>query len=172
MQITVKTKHMESTDALHGYAEKKLAKIERYFDHILSAEIMLSMERGMHLVEVTVHANGITLRGKEKTEDMYSSIDKVIDKLERQVKKHKEKLLSRHRTPKEDTGETRVVVVEGRSRAVRVEFPVKPMSEEEAIETLEQLGYMFLLYRDVKNDRVSVIYKREMGNYAILEPVL
>lgn len=171
MQITVKTKHLEATDALHNYAEKKLVKIERYFDHIISADIMLSTERGMHLVEVTVHANGVTLRGKEKTDDMYSSIDKVIAKLERQVKKYKEKLQTRHRISKEETNEVRVIPVEGRARLARTEFPVKPMTDEEAVSELEQLGYMFLMYRDMGSDKVSVLYKRRDGNYAVMEPV-
>ena len=172
MQVTLKTKHLEATEALHSYAEKKLAKIERYFDHLLSADIMLSTERGMHVVEVTVHGNGVTLRGKEKTEDMYSSIDKVIDKLERQVKKHKEKILTRHRIPKDEASELRPVTIEGRGeRLLRREFPVKPMSEDEAIAAMEQLGYTFLIYRDILKDQVNVVYKRNVDSYGILEPV-
>lgn len=172
MQVTLKTKHLEATDALQGYAEKKLTKIERYFDHLLSADIMLSTERGMHMVEVTVHGNGVTLRGKEKTEDMYSSIDKVIDKLERQVKKHKEKILTRHRIPKDEVSELRPAAIEARrGRLSRREIPVKTMSEDEAIAAMEQLGYLFLLYRDSANDQVSIVYKRDIENYGILEPV-
>ena len=91
MKIIFKGKHIEVTDAMRNYIEKKLSKIERHFDHILEVIVTLSVEKSRQIVEVTLQTNRALIRAEEETDDMYTSIDKVADKLERQIKKYKEK---------------------------------------------------------------------------------
>jgi len=89
MKITFKGKHIEVTDAMRNYIEKKLSKIERHFDHILEVIVTLSVEKSRQIVEMTLQTNRALIRAEEETDDMYTSIDKVADKLERQIKKYK-----------------------------------------------------------------------------------
>src|SRR3990172_11589774 len=97
MQITMTGKHVEVTDALRAHAQKKLEKLTRYFDQIRDVQVTQSLERSWHIVEVTVHADGLLLRAEERSPDMYISIDLVVEKLERQLKKYKGKLIDRSR---------------------------------------------------------------------------
>ena len=89
MQITVKGKQIDLTDSLKNYASEKMSKMSRYFDHMISAEVCLSIERNWHVAEITVFGEGFDMRGEEKSTDMYNSIDRVVEKLERQLKKQK-----------------------------------------------------------------------------------
>lgn len=170
MKVTIKAKHLLLTEALKDYARKKLGRLEKHFDHILSADVMLSTERNFHVVEVTVHANGIILRGVEKTDNMYSSIDKVLDKLDRQVQKHKEKLQDHHRVKEESPRSS----VEDKS-SVRISLKrqrVPVFTAEEAAEEMERRGYNFYLFCNRDTSDVNLIYRRENGNLAVLEPIV
>lgn len=97
MQVTVTSRKMEMTPALKTYAEQKVRKLAKHLERVLDAYIVLSVEKYRHKVEVTINANGTMIRGEEETEDMYSAIDQVMDKLDVQIKKHKEKLLDKGR---------------------------------------------------------------------------
>lgn len=171
MQITIKSKNFELTDALKGYAEKKLRKIEKYFDHIISTDIMLSAERSKYIVEVTVYANGVTLRGEEKTDDMYSSVDKVISKLERQLKKHKGKILNRHRAGKVEM-ERGTALSDEKVKMVRTrKLMVETLNEEEAVFQMEEMGYDFFVFFNIDTNQLNILYRRKDGEYEIIEPV-
>jgi len=189
MQITVKGKNVEITDALKDYAEEKIGKLTKYLDSITSADVTLSTERNWHIVEVTVHANGVSLRGEERTTDMYSSIDQVIDKLERQVKRRKDKF---SRKPKYESIRTGTDIfskkmaypetLRGREeileevslepKIVKVRmFANKPMTVHEAIKEMEAMGHSFFVFLNAKSDQISVIYKRKNG-FGLIEPSL
>lgn len=171
MQITVKSKNMALTEALKEYAKKKLSRIQKYFDNILYADVMLCTERNFHVVEVTVHANGFTLRGEERTEDMYSSIDKVIDKLERQTQKHKEKLQERHRL-REGESESMAVMTIPRTRITTKKQRLLAFTPDEAAAEMERLGYNFYVFQNPETEELNVIYRRENGTLSVLEPIL
>lgn len=96
MQITIKGKHLEVTETLRDYINKKMERIKRHFDHFLEAHVTLSVEKYRHIVEVVIQVHGITLKGKEETKDMFTSIDKVMEKIERQVRRYKGKI-TRHK---------------------------------------------------------------------------
>lgn len=93
LQVNVTFRHMEASDALKSYVQDKVDKVERYLHPPVDAHVVLSVEKFIHHADITVNASGIQLRSTEKSEDMYSSIDLAMDKIERQAKKHKEKVL-------------------------------------------------------------------------------
>lgn len=176
MQITIKGRNVEITPSLKEYAEKRFKKIEKYFDNIISLNVMLSTERAWHIVEVTGNASGMSLRGEEKTNDMYSSIDKAVEKLERQIKKQKEKYNQRHQTEtirrsqsSEEAGG--FSMEEGLSKDVQIKnyTLTKPMTVAEAVKEMESLDYEFFVFKNALNNRVNVVYNRRDG-IGLLDP--
>jgi ribosome hibernation promoting factor len=98
MQITISGRQVDITEPLRSYAEEKIGKIEKHFDHVTTSNIVLQVEKTRHLAEATIHAKGATLHANAEGEDMYAAIDTLADKLDRQVIKHKEKSTDHHRT--------------------------------------------------------------------------
>lgn len=180
MQITIKGKNVDVTGSLKDYTKKKIEKITRYFDHIISADVVFSVERQKHIVEVNINVNGDAIRGEEKTGDMYSSVDKVVEKLEKQIKKRKEKYLKKHKVDSirvkapiiEEVDFDEDIVDEMPAEIVKVKkFNLgKPMTVAEAIKESEELGYDFFVFLNASNSRVNVIYTRKQG-YGLIDPV-
>lgn len=167
MQITIFAKNLDLTPALRAHAEKKLAKLDRYFDVPLSAQVVLSIERGRHIAEVTMPVEGRLLRGENSTEDMYASLDGVVDKLERQIHKYKTRLIRKPRAepqPQPDTiPELEVVRVK--------RFDLKPIPVTEAALQMELLGHDFFVFRDADaGGAVAVVYRRRDGRVGLIEP--
>lgn len=169
MQVNVRGKNIQVTDALRAYVEKRLGKLEKYFNHLGEAQVMLSVEKGSHRIEVTVPLNGLILRGEEASHDMYASVDLVVEKLEKQLEKYKGRLFKRFR------GEA---AAEAGSRAEREgpqvvkvkRFPVKPMHVEEAILQMNLLGHAFFMFANAETGEMNVVYKRKDGNYGLIAP--
>ena len=196
MQIVVSGKNMHLSSALKEYAERKLASIKKYFDHIIEVDVTLSVDEVKEqtrskVCEVTVWANGIVVRGKKASEDLYASIDMVADKIERQVKKYKEKLrdIPRRQPGKENRMATHTVLswaAKGEKEVVPDEadvasdhspkiirsgtFPMKPMFSDEAADQLHILKQGFFVFSNAETNRINVIYKRTDGNYGLIEP--
>ncbi|MEI7833558.1 MAG: ribosome-associated translation inhibitor RaiA, partial [bacterium] len=143
MQIRFSGKHMEVTPALREYATTKLQKLERFFTHVQDVHVVESITRNQHIVEVTLNADGTVIRAEERSEDMYASIDLVTDKLERQLKKFKE----RHEHKRGDLegvmpAEAPVPVENEYPSILRTKkFPVKPMDPEDAALEMELVGH-------------------------------
>jgi putative sigma-54 modulation protein len=175
IRINVTGKNLEVTPALRSYAEKKVAKIEKYLNdnQNASAEVMLRTERGVHIAEVTVNLSGIILRGEGKTSDMYTSIDACVDRIERQFNKFKTKIQKKLHGPK--IGELPTASQEEESKSgpkiVRTKrFALKPMDVEEAVMQMELLGHDFFVFTNAHTDDANVVYKRRDGNYGLIEP--
>jgi putative sigma-54 modulation protein len=176
MQISVMGKNLEVTDALRQYAEKKVGKIGKFFEQgPMDAQVTLGVERGKHIVDVTISVDGLLLRGEEKTGDMYASIDGAIDKIERQIQKHKTRINRKLREG------NRVVMTSVPAPAQEPEveehkivktkrFAVKPMSVEEAALQMELLGHDFYVFSNADTDEVNVVYRRKDGNFGLIEP--
>ncbi|HXE73786.1 MAG TPA: ribosome-associated translation inhibitor RaiA, partial [Candidatus Nitrosotenuis sp.] len=164
MHITVTGKNFEVTDALKSHAQQRLHKVARYFDHVLTANVILSTERNWHIAEVTLHGNGFDMFGKDRGKDMYHSIDMVVDKLEKQLKKQKGRVIDRSRTRAEARAESPEEAgapplspeeaaaprLEPRVETVK-SFPAFPMTLEAAIKQLEALGYAFYAFLNQEN---------------------
>jgi putative sigma-54 modulation protein len=176
MRIIVSAKNMELTSALKNVVEKKISKLEKYFDPNIEAHATLSVEKNRQTIEVTIPFNGIVLRGEEVNEDMYASIDLVMDKIERQIRKQKTKLSRRKHTDSlrfQSIPEYRedVEVDEKESKIVKTKrFSFKPMSTEEAVLQMELVGHNFFVYENADTEEVNVVYKRKDGNYGLIEP--
>lgn len=191
MQITVKGKQIDLTDSLKHYVNEKMGKIPRYFDHIISAEVCLSIERNWHVAEVNLFGEGFDMRGEEKSKDMYNSIDRVIEKLERQLKKQKGKVAARHSArgpsapePPDDGANVEELEKKPSSNgsaksaspyAPRVEqvhsFYARSLSIEEAIKEMESAGHEFYAFFNEDRRRINVVFKRKKG-YGLLDPRL
>jgi putative sigma-54 modulation protein len=172
---------MEVTNALKNIVEKKISRLDRYFNPNVEGHVTLSVQKtrqsiDRQTIEVSIPFNGVTLRCEEATDDMYVSLDLVVDKLERKIRKQKTKLerrfhegslktqfISTFVEEEEDGGSEEGVVV----RTKR--FAVKPMSTEEAVLQMDLLGHNFFVFRSYDGD-VNVVYKRKDGNYGLIEP--
>jgi len=177
MRIIFKGKHIEVTDAMRNYIEKRLRKIERHFDHILEVIVTLSVEKNRQIVEATLQASRALIRAEEETDDMYTSIDKVADKLERQIQKYKEKYFQKPHPGIERKGLVNEVVNVEDSESNKIakivktkRFAVKPMSVEEAAMQMDLLGHNFFVFANDNSNKVNVLYKRKDGNFGLIEP--
>ncbi|MFZ5652596.1 MAG: ribosome hibernation-promoting factor, HPF/YfiA family [Bacillota bacterium] len=174
MKVQVRGRNVEVTGALKEYVEKRLGKLDKYIDNLGDAQVTLTVEKDSHRIEVTIPINGMILRGEEATVDMYASTDMVVEKLEKQIERHKGKLLRRI-----GTGAARVGVPDIRQaapeddgpRVVRTKrFAIKPMAIDEAVLQMNLLGHSFFVFSNSETDQVNVVYRRKDGNYGLIEP--
>ena len=176
IKFSIRGENLEVTDALHSYVEDKVAKIEKYFNENqeLIAKVNLKVYREKTAkVEVTIPLGSITLRAEDVSQDMYGSIDLVVDKIERQIRRNKTKIEKKNRQ-KVATGKIfpadLVEQVEEEVKVVRTkQVDLKPMDIEEAVLQLELLGHDFFIYTDAKDGKTNVLYKREEGDLGLLE---
>ena len=176
IKFSIRGENLEVTDALRTYVEEKVAKIEKYFteEQELNAKVNLKVYRDKRSkVEVTIPLGGITLRAEDISQDMYGSIDLVVDKIERQIRRNKTKIERKHRQ-KVATGQVftdeLVEQVENEVKVVRTkQVDLKPMDMEEAIMQMELIGHSFFVYRDTETDAISIVYRRNDGNYGLIE---
>ncbi len=183
MKIMTYGKNIDVTPALKKYAEEKVSKLEKYFKgQPLEAHISMEVEKQRHIVEVTAYMNGIILRGEEETDDMYASIDGVLEKLERQVHKYKtkihRKLIEQKQEFKKEYKEERIEEIvhpdtgeEFEPKIVKTKrFAIKPMDVKEAVMQMDLLGHDFFVFSNANTEEVNVVYKRRDGNYGLIEP--
>lgn len=177
MQTTVTFRHMEPSDALKTYAEDKLARVAKYIDEPITVQVYLTVEKIRHLAEVTINAKGITIKASEETSDMYAALDLVVDKIERQLKRYKERI--KGHKPSETPGTpVRKSVVEAESIETSAApvivksktFSIKPMSVEEAIMQMDLMHKEFFVYTDSATEMINVVYLRKDGNYGLIQP--
>jgi putative sigma-54 modulation protein len=174
MSVIVKGRNIAVTPALKQYAEKKIEKLTKQFKTVGDITAVLKVENGNHVVEFTVPANGIILRAQESTKDMYSSIDLVEQKIERQIHKYKTKLMRRKYTNFQDpTPVPPTESEEGEFKIIRNKsFTLLPMNAEEAILQMNLLNHDFFVFYDPDLGAVNVVYRRKDGNYGLLSPKL
>lgn len=175
MEIFVRGENLKVTKAIENYAKDKLGRINKYIgdSNNVRATIVLNVKNHNQKVEVTIPLKSFILRAEETRDDLYAAIDVVVDKLERQIRKNKTKLLSKKikdTSSKEFMIEEIESIDEDEEKIVkRKKIEVKPMSEEEAIIQMELLGHQFYIFKDVETSKPAVVYKRKEGNYGIIE---
>jgi len=173
MKTIITGKNIEVTEGLRERVEKKIGKLDKFFNNETEAHVTLSVQRTRQIAEVTISFNGIVLRAEESNEDMYTSIDKAIDLLERQIRKHKTRLERRLHDNDfriEDLDFKEEVPEEKEFMIVRSKrFAVKPMDVEEAILQMNLLGHEFFMFYNSESKQVNVVYKRKDGNYGLIE---
>ncbi|MFO7173576.1 MAG: ribosome-associated translation inhibitor RaiA [Bacillota bacterium] len=171
MQVAVYGKNIEVTAALREYAQKKLNKLDRYLQEPADAQVTFSVERGRHIVEVTIPVrDGYLLRGEEATDDMYASIDLVVEKLEKQIHKYRSRFRRKGGPAQTGIPPAGQEEAEG-DRIVRVKrFALKPQTVEEAVMQMNLLGHDFYVFTNAETGQVNVVYRRKDGNYGLIEP--
>src|SRR6186713_3073893 len=178
MQLEVKGKNVEVSDSIRSYAESKLRRLERQLSDPTVVELELAVERNPsiadnHVAEATVWTKGPVLRAREASGDMKASIDQLVDKLERQVKRYRDKRRPRkHDRPDNVMPEPAPLerLEEGAAIVKTKQFAVKPMAPDEAVLQLELVGHDFFVFRNADSDQVNVVYRRRDGNYGLIEP--
>ncbi len=180
MDMTVTGRHVDVTPAIREYAGRKLDQIGIDFPRILSAHYILEVDKFRHIAELVLQCgNHITIEAREVSEDLYASIDRVVDKVARQMRKYKTKI-QRHRPRKaipyqvdeqvmthdlqEEDGTTQIVHTE--------KFAIKPMFVDEAVLQLELSDRQFLVFLNAETEKVNVLYRRNKGDFGLIEPTL
>ena len=176
MDINVTFRHTEPIESLKAYAEEKIAKLDKYLDSPAEAHIVLTVEKFRHQADITLSVNGTRIKAFEETGDMYSAIDQVTDKVEKQLKRH----LSKIRDRRSEGTREETLVAEGESDTasameeesiIEVEkLEAKPMDPEEAAMQLGFSNQEFMVFRNAKTNEINVLYRRKDGNLGLIEP--
>jgi len=176
MKLIVSGKNLEVSEGLKEYVEKKIGKLDRYLPSLTEARVEFALEKTKsaaqrEVVQVTLRTNGTLLRGEERASDFGTAVDIVLEKLEKQIERYKGKHY-RGRGQSERAGTAEVEAEESASpRIVRTKrFRARPMTEEEAIEQMELLGHSFFVFTHRERGTISVLYRRNDGNYGLIEP--
>ena len=173
MNFTITGKNMELTDGLKQAVESKLGKLSKYFRSDTEATVTLSIERELQKAEVTIPIKGNILRAEQATTDMYTSIELAGDTIEKQLLKHRKKLIEKHHNvegfsevylEEEADEDDEILIVRKKS------FAVKPMDPEEACLQMDMLGHNFYVFRNADTDDICVVYKRKNNTYGLIEP--
>jgi putative sigma-54 modulation protein len=178
MEILIQAKKSAADPQMKAYAQAKLEKLTRHFDHILQVHMELATEKNksletMKVAELTVHVTGRTgniLSAVQSAQHMNEAIDLVIDKMDRQIRQHKEKLKD-HRRPKstEVIAEAPPTAVPSNGVARIKRFKMKPMSEDQAREQMDELGHAFFLFLNEDSQELNLLYRRYDGTFGLLE---
>lgn len=174
MNIIVNGRNVDITPALRDYAESKVRKFDKYLSGISEASITLSIEKFRQKAEVMLKANGVMIQAESETEDIYASIDEVVEKLEKQIKKHKGKI-SAHRKDNRSSKRAEVSPIMEESLEEpkviqRKKLAMKPMSPEEAAMQMELLEKDFLIFTNAETGTINVLHRRRDGNLELIEP--
>jgi len=182
MNVIVNGRNFEISNSVREYAQEKIHKFDKFLNDATEAVFTLSVDKYRHQAEVLIKAGKVQIQAEAVTEEMYSSIDEVLEKLDRQVRKHKDKAADRRKEgkkaasraeapletqapePDETSDPENVVVIK------KEKFAMKPMSPEEAAMQLSLLDKDFYVFRNDSNSRISVIYKRKDGDFGLIEP--
>lgn len=192
MQVSVTFRHMDPTQALKDFAADKVTRIEKYIQTPMDAHVVLSTERYMHKADITIKAHGFMMRGQEKSDDMYASIDKAVDKIERQVRKYRKKL--KDHKPREgqkmkvrlnymdpvednmaDNGETNATkalnesLIDVPAISKTQELDAHPLSVNEAAMQMDLMHNDFLVFVNAETNEVNVLYKRKDSGLGLIE---
>ena len=174
MDFQVKGRNLEVSESIRSYAAEKLGKLERHLKDPLRVELELSVQRNPsisanHVAEATVWTKGPVLRAHEASGDMKASIDQLVSKLERQIKRYSDK---RRRRPSRGEGAVPAEALQDEEPMIvkTKQFAVKPMSADEAVLQLELIGHDFFVFRNADTEGVNVVYRRNGGGYGLIEP--
>ncbi len=182
MQLVITGKNMHVSDRTEEFVRHKMERLDRHLNEPLDARIELSQENAKNvnqrqIVQVTMHKNGTIIRAEERAADLKIAVEAVVDKLDKQLRRYKDKQVRKRRAnaaaaeailEAEAEGE-----IEEEPRLVRTKrFKTAPMSVDEAVEQMELVGHSFFLFVNAASNELNVLYRREDGNYGLLEPEL
>ncbi len=175
MQTSVTFKNIDPSDHLKAYVSDKLDRFDKYLDNPAEANVVLTVEKFRHIAEINIAGDKLTIIGSEQTNDMYSAIDMALDKLEKQIKKSKQKIRERRSVSKNRNRsmleETDILPDEDAERQVKIRnIEYKPMDIEEAVLQMDLIEDNFLVFTNARSDRINVLYRRKDGHYGLIQP--
>lgn len=175
MQVAYTGRNIEVTSALRDFTEGHLKKIRKILGEAIHVHVTLTVQKHRQIAEVHLHSRSLDINGLEETNDMYASINAVLDKAERQALKHKGKKITRKRHPASRPASTPSTSPNrppsGVPRVIKsTSFAAKPMSVEEAVQEVSGSDGNFLVFRNADSEKISVVYKRKDGNFGLIEP--
>ncbi|WLV23973.1 ribosome-associated translation inhibitor RaiA [Aciduricibacillus chroicocephali] len=184
MRYNIRGENVEVTDAIKTYIEKKVGKLERYFNHTPTSDVHvnLSVFNDEQRIEITIPMTDLLLRADVRHNDLYAAVDLAVDKLERQIRKYKTRVNRKNR----QQGSAKIVFAELEQEAneqvvaeddqdgveiVRTKrFDLKPMDSEEAVLQMDLLGHAFFVFENAENGSTNIVYRRNDGRYGLIEP--
>ena len=175
MQTSVTFKNLDPSDHLKSYVGDKLDRFDKFLDNPAEANVVLAVEKFRHIAEINISGDRLTINGKEETVDMYSAIDMVLDKLEKQIKKNKEKIRERRSAAKNRNrsmlDEVSSPADEDLERQIKIRnIEYKPMDIEEAVLQMDLIEDNFLVFTNARSDQINVLYRRRDGHYGLIQP--
>ena len=175
MQTSVTFKNIDPSDHLKSYVGDKLDRFDRFLDNPAEANVVLAVEKFRHIAEINISGDRLSINGKEETVDMYSAIDMVLDKLEKQIKKSKEKIRERRSASKNRSrdmlDEFSGAPDDDMERQIKVRnIEYKPMDVEEAVLQMDLIEDNFLVFTNARSDKINVLYRRRDGHYGLIQP--
>ncbi|MCR5468984.1 MAG: ribosome-associated translation inhibitor RaiA [Lachnospiraceae bacterium] len=173
MNIIISGKNIDLTDGLKASVEGKLSGLEKYFAPDTEANVTLSVEKERQKIEITIPIKGNIIRSEQVSDDMYVSIDLAVEVIEKQLKKHRQKLISK----KQNAGSFKKEFMEenlGTEDEIQItrikKFDMTPMYPEDAALQMDLLGHSFFVFINAEDDSVNVVYKRKGNTYGLIEP--
>ncbi|QWR76047.1 ribosome hibernation-promoting factor, HPF/YfiA family [Candidatus Magnetomonas plexicatena] len=176
MNVSITGRNFDITESIKDYAEGKIKKFAKMLVHECDAMVVLTVEKYRHKAEVLIKSNGVLIQAESITAEMYSSIDEVVEKLERQIKKYKDKLTSKRKGAAKGTAghaeHTEIATQDTHQIRIikRKRFDMKPMPPDEAAMNLELLDKDFYIFSNELTGDVNVIYRRKDGDFGLIEP--
>ena len=171
MKIIIRSKDIEVTKPIKEYVETKLERVDKFFKNSedITATIVLRLRGYEQIIEVTIPTKNLLIRNEESQPDLYAAIDIVMDKIERQIRKNKEKIsrIDKDKIMLYDIIEE--TENDNKKITKRKKVDTKPMSEEEAILQMEMLGHDFYIFKDGYDGKIKVLYSRKDGDYGVIE---
>lgn len=174
MQTSVTFKNIDPSDHLKAYVSDKLDRFDRLLDNPAEANVVLSVEKFRHIAEINIIGDRLRIKGKEETNDMYSAIDMVLDKLEKQIKKNKQKVRERRQRGGAKAAAPMLApelpAQEDDAEIVVQSIDYKPMDAEEAVMQLDLGDDNFLVFTNSRTEQINVVYRRTDGHYGLIQP--
>jgi len=175
MQTSVTFKNLDPSENLKSFVREKLDRFDKYLYNPAEANVVLSVEKFRHIAEINITGDRLKINGREETDDMYSAIDMVLDKLEKQIKKNKQKF-RKHRAGSRNRVKTMLPDedlsfhsdTEKQIQTINIEY--KPMDIDEAIMQMDLVDDNFIVFTNARTDRVNVLYLRKNGDYGLIQP--
>lgn len=173
MEFIIRGDKLKITKAMNDYIEEKLGKLDKYLKNSddIRVNVIVKVKNHEQRVEITIPLKTYILRSEETKDDFYAAVDKAVDKLERQIRKNKTRMMSKQVKTNIDFDMSEIEFDKDENKKVlkRKTVEIKPMNEDEAILQMELLGHQFYMYKDSDTNKVVVVYKRNDGNYGIIE---
>lgn len=171
MNINMRSRKNDVTPAMREYAEKRLRKFDKMLGGVDDVAVLHDVVKDTHTIEVTIMVDGVVLRSEVSGADMYACVDGAVDKLERQVRKHKTRLEKRFRKEAQKASVQALEALPNDQKLVRTKhFDKKPLDVDEAISQMELLGHSFFAFVNVDTGEINIVYKRKDENYGLLQP--